>query len=60
MKGEYRILEKDYSFDSDPKNAEKLEKLKEQKEKESYDKSKLHSKIKELVRLIFDMKMINN
>ncbi|CAK67664.1 unnamed protein product (macronuclear) [Paramecium tetraurelia] len=60
VKGDYRILDKDYSINTDPKDAEKLEKLKEDREKESYDKSKLHTKIKELVRLIFDMKMINN
>jgi len=53
-------LEKDYSFNDDPKVADKLEKSKALKEKESFDKSKLHIKVKELIRLIFDMKMINN
>ncbi|CAD8108632.1 unnamed protein product [Paramecium primaurelia] len=60
VKGEYRVLERDYSGEQDPKELERLEKLREDKEKESYNKSNLHQKIKDLVRLIFDMKMINN
>ncbi|CAK84112.1 unnamed protein product (macronuclear) [Paramecium tetraurelia] len=60
VKGDYRILEKDYSGENDPKALEKLEKLREQKEKESFNKSKLHQRVKELIRLIFDMKMMNN
>jgi len=51
-KGDYRILEKDYNF-TDPAEAKK-------KEEESYDKSKLHPKVKEFVRMIFDMKMMNS
>ncbi|CAD8115318.1 unnamed protein product [Paramecium primaurelia] len=60
VKGDYRILEKDYSGENDPKALEKLEKLREQREKEAFNKSKLHQRVKELIRLIFDMKMINN
>ena len=60
VKGDYRIIEKDYSFDPDPKDVGNIEELKEKKEKESFDKSTLHQKVKELIRLIFDMKMINN
>ncbi|CAD8124386.1 unnamed protein product [Paramecium sonneborni] len=60
VKGEYRVLERDYSGEQDPKELERLENQKEQREKESYNQSRLHAKIKDLVRLIFDMKMINN
>ncbi|CAD8206329.1 unnamed protein product [Paramecium octaurelia] len=60
VKGEYRVLERDYSGEQDQQELMRLETLREQREKQSYYKSELHTKIKDLVRLIFDMKMINN
>ena len=52
VSGDYRILEKDYAPKEDPQ-------VLANKEKEAFDKSKLHLKVKELIRLIYDMKMIN-
>ena len=52
VKGDYRIIEKDYTPKEDTNISEK-------RQNDAFDKSKLHLKVKELVHLIFDLKMIN-
>lgn len=52
VKGDYRILERDFAPVQDPEVLKK-------REEDAFGKSKLNLSVKELIKLIFDLKMMN-
>lgn len=67
VKGDYRVVEMNYEADDkdtkdkkDGKSEETVKQDKEKNEKKDYEDSKLPTSVKDLIRLIFDMKMVDN
>lgn len=64
VKGDYRVVEMNYEEDDKDKDKKKddtkTKEDKEKNEKKDYEDSKLPASVKDLIRLIFDMKMVDN